>query len=216
MGKKQPKKHAIFRLTHVDNLAGMLQRNKICAPNFTPDDGISYRVIHHQNIQEKRSNRPIPCGPRGVMHDYVPFYFGPLSPMLLLLKSGRVEGYDEGQEPLVYLVTFAEDIANANCGFAFSDGHGIMELTEYYEELSDLSKVDWSMVGERYWRKTLTDPDRMRRKQAEFLVHKYCPWPLIRRIGVISQSIKTQVEDIYEKSVNSHQPLVRVKPGWYY
>ena len=30
------------------------------------------------------------------MHDYVPFYFGVLSPMLLQLKTGRVTGYNEG------------------------------------------------------------------------------------------------------------------------
>ena len=216
MGKKQPKKHAIFRLTHVDNLAGILQRNKIHAPNFTLDDGMKYRPIHHQDIQEKRSIRPIPCGPRGVVHDYVPFYFGPLSPMLYVLKSGGVEGYNEGQEPLIYLVTFAEDIADSDCGFAFSDGHGIMNYTQYFDDLSDLSKVDWNMVDERYWRKTVTDPDRMRRKQAEFLVHKYCPWPLIRGIGVINQSIKTKVTIICESFPDSHQPLVQVKSDWYY
>lgn len=38
------------------------------------------------------------------MHDYVPFYFGPLSPMMLNLKTGRVAGYEEDQEPLIYLV----------------------------------------------------------------------------------------------------------------
>jgi hypothetical protein len=124
VGKKQTKKHAILRLIHVDNMAGILQRNRICAPNFTPDDGIKYRLIYYQNIQEKRSNRTVPCGPRVVMHDYVPFYFGPLSPMLLVLKSGRVEGYDEGQKPLIYLVTFAEDIADADCDFAFSTDMG--------------------------------------------------------------------------------------------
>ena len=32
-------------------------------------------------------------------------YFGYLAPMLLQLKTGRVAGYQEGQSPLLYLVS---------------------------------------------------------------------------------------------------------------
>ena len=44
-----------------------------------------------------RQAKPITCGPGGTCHDYVPFYFGPLSVMLLNLKTGRVQGYDDGR-----------------------------------------------------------------------------------------------------------------------
>jgi O-acetyl-ADP-ribose deacetylase (regulator of RNase III) len=96
----------IFRLMHIDNLTGILQRGGMYAPNHIPHDGIGYRAIHHQHIQERRTARSVPCGPGGVIHDYVPFYFGSLPPMLLALRDGYVFGYNEGQEPLIYLINF--------------------------------------------------------------------------------------------------------------
>jgi len=45
--------------------------------------------------------------------------------MLLNLKSGRVAGYNEGQEPLVYLKTTVQAVASAGCRFVFTDGHGL-------------------------------------------------------------------------------------------
>jgi len=115
----------ILRLIHVDNLRILLQRGGIHAANFTPNDSLAYRVIHRQDMQDARHVRHVPCGPGGTVHDYVPFYFGYLSPMLLQLKTGRVHGYAEGQEPLVYLVSDAQAVQASGAGFVFTDGHGI-------------------------------------------------------------------------------------------
>ena len=80
----------IYRFLHVDNLAVVLQRGALHAPNHCPKDGLAYKTIHNLDIQNQRRVTKIPCGPRGVIHDYVAFYFGPLSPMLLQLHTGRV------------------------------------------------------------------------------------------------------------------------------
>jgi hypothetical protein len=48
--------------------------------------------IINQDIQQERRVRPLPAGPRGVIHDYLPFYFGYLSPMLLQLQTGVSRG----------------------------------------------------------------------------------------------------------------------------
>ncbi|GAF98949.1 unnamed protein product, partial [marine sediment metagenome] len=125
----------------------------------------------------------IPCGPGGFIHDYIPFYFGYLSPMLLQLHTGRVAGYAEGQTPIIYLKTTAQTIAQSGAGFVFSDGHGIAHYTEWFDTLDDLDKVDWEMVYQRYWSDNVDDMDRQRRKQAEFLVHRFCNWSLIRGIA---------------------------------
>ncbi len=104
--------------------------------------------------------------------------------MMLNLKTGRVPGYDEGQEPLIYLVAHAQDITLGGVRFVFSDGHGVAAFTEWYDDLADLDKVDWSMVGERYWTDNINDMDRMRRKQAEFLIKQlcFCKSPLMGRV----------------------------------
>ena len=89
--------------------------------------------------------------------------------MLLQLHTGRVENYDEGQEPLIYAVSTVETIAQAGLDFVFSDGHGIAAFTQWFDDLNDLDKVDWDMAYADYWADTVDDMDRQRRKQAEFL-----------------------------------------------
>ena len=206
----------ILRFVHIENLATLIQRGGLHAPNTTPDDGLAYRNTHSAVVQHARSDVRIPCGRRGTIHDYVPFYFGPLSPMLLNLKTGRVEDYTEGQAPLIYLVSTAQAISGAGLPFAFSDGHGLATFSGWYDNLSRLEEVDWDVVYERYWADTNEDPDRKRKKQAEFLVHDFCPWQLIQEIVVINNSVKQRVEQEMQRFPKSMRPPVRVDSSWYY
>lgn len=211
-----PEPTPIFRFIHVDNLEICLRRGELHAPNYTPQDGLVYRTIHNVDIQNQRRVTPIPCGPGGTVHDYVSFYFGYLSPMLFQLHTGRVEGYDEGQEPLIYLSSTAQAVRDSGTGFVFSDGHGIAAYTQWYDDLADLDRVDWDMVYQRYWADNVDDMDRQRRKQAEFLVHRFCGWPLIREIAVINQRMKERVEAILADFPADLSRPVQVRPAWYY
>ncbi len=207
----------IYRLLHVDNLHTCLQRRALHAPNHTPNDGLPYKTIHNVDIQQQRKVIRIPCGPQGVIHDYVAFYFGYLSPMLLQLKTGQVLGYDERQEPLVYLVSSVQAIAQRQTGFAFSDGHGIAFDTHWYDDIKDLDKVDWNMVYQRYWAADYEkDMDRQRRKQAEFLVYQRCDWSLIHEIGVLNDGMKMKVEQILAGFVPTLNRPVILRTQWYY
>ena len=209
-----PNPTPIFRIVHVDCLLTLVQRGGLHPANHTPSDGLPYRTIHNVEIQGQRHLRNIPCGPRGTLHDYVPFYFGYLSPMLLQLKTGRVAGYNDGQEPLIYLKTTVQAVTEAGLRFVFSDGHGIAAFTQWFDTLERLDQVDWNMVYQRYWRDEVNDMDRQRRKQAEFLIYQSCPWALIQEIGVVNTTMKTHVEKTLEEFNGS--PLVNVRPAWYY
>lgn len=211
-----PNPTPILRFLHIDNLAVVLQRGGLHAPNQTPKDGLVYKTIHNAEIQQERASRKVAVGPGGVIHDYVPFYFGPLSPMLLQLKTGRVVGYTEGQEPLIYLVTTVQAVSQSGAGFVFTDGHGIAAFTSWYSDLADLDKVDWNMVCQQYWSDNINDMDRQRRKQAEFLVHQFCDWSLIQQICVLNTNIKTRVGHILSGfDAGVHRSVV-VRPQWYY
>lgn len=211
-----PNPTQIVRFIHVDNLDVCLRRGGLHAPNHTPNDGLTYRTIHNVSIQAQRRVQRVPCGPDGTIHDYVSFYFGYLSPMMLQLKTGQVPGYSEGQEPLIYLVTTAQAVQAAGIGYAFSDGHGIAAFTNWFDDLADLDKVDWGMVNQRYWSDNVNDMDRQRRKQAEFLIHRACSWDLIREIVVIDAPMKARVEAVLNGLAPSNTPLVVVRRGWYY
>ena len=211
-----PNTTPIYRFIHVDNLHVCLQRGGLHAPNHTPDDGLIYKTIHNLDIQNVRRIRRIPCGPDGIIHDYVSFYFGYLSPMMLQLKTGQVEGYDEGQEPLIYLVSTAQTVERSGTSFVFSNGHGIAAYTDWYDDLAELDQVDWDMVYQRYWADNVDDMDRQRRKQAEFLVHEFCDWSLIESIAVVNTRMKTKVENIVNRFSADKRRDVHIKPEWYY
>jgi hypothetical protein len=214
---KPPTPTPILRFIHVDNLAVLLQRGGLPAPGYVPSDGLPHKVAHNVELQAARSRTVIPCGPRGTVHDYVPFYFGALSPMLLKLKTGQVEGYNEGQAPLIYLVSTAQAVEESGAGFVFSDGHGYVAYTEWFDDLNMLSKVDWKAVAAQYWG-TQNDPtgELKRRKQAEFLVHRFCDWSLIQEIAVINEDMKARVEAILKAFPKDSWRVVRVKREWYY
>ena len=206
----------IYRLVHVDNLTTLLERGRLHSPTYTPDDGLPYKTIHKKDVQASRRAKPIPCGPGGSAHDYVPFYFGSLSVMLLNLKTGRVDGYDEGQEPLLYLVSSAQTIAEEGRGFVFTDGHGLAKFTDWYDDLKHLKAIDWEMVGQRYWADTPDDNDRQRRKQAEFLAWRSVRWSMISEIGVFNQDVATVVDRTLDRYPRLHRPGVNVRRDWYY
>jgi len=206
----------ILRFIHVDNLHILLQRGGLHAPNCEPDNGLIYKTIHNIDIQSERRTRPINCGPRGVIHDYASFYFGPRSPMLYQLHTHWKVEYDEGQEPIIYLVSTAQAVQKSGMDFVFSDGHGIARYTSWFDDLKDIDEVDWDVVYEKIWRDTDDNPDRQRRKQAEFLVYRFCDWSLIHEIAVINISMKRRVEEILSGfPANMNRP-VNIQPDWYY
>ena len=211
-----PRPTPIYRLVHVDNLPVLLRRGGLHAPNHTPNDGQSYRTIHNVDIQNQRQVRTMRCGPGGTIHDYVAFYFGPRSPMLFQLHTGWVEGYREGEEPLIYLVSTVELVVQAGRRFVFSDGHGIAVFTQWFDDLRHLDKVDWGAAYATYWYDTVDDMDRQRRKQSEFLVYRRCGWGLIHEIGVVSETMKCGVERILAESPSTDSPPVKVRREWYY
>jgi len=215
-GNAPPASAKIYRIVHKGCLRTLLTRGVLFAPNFTPNDGLPYRTIHNEGVQANRRLANVTCGPCGTIHDYVPFYFGPLSVMLLNLKTGRVPGYEEGQEPIVYLTTTVERVVEAGLQFVFSDGHGLAGITEWFDNVDDLANVDWSIVGARYWADTPADNDRQRRKQAEFLVHSGLPWDLVTEIGVFSQAVENQINRLLEEFPARVHPIVRIKKDWYY
>ena len=48
--------------------------------------------------------------------------------------------------------------------------------TDFFDRLDDLDKVDWKIMKSKYWNDTDEDPDRKRRRRAEYLVHQLFPW----------------------------------------
>jgi len=136
--------------------------------------------------------------------------------MLLNLKTGRVDGYNEGQAPLIYLTTTVQRVLDAGCRFVFSDGHGLARFTSWYDDLAQLDQVDWDLVAARYWADKPDDNDRQRRKQAEILVWGALDWSLIDGIGVFNEQVKAEVEAMLAQHPARPHPSVEIRSQWYY
>jgi hypothetical protein len=136
--------------------------------------------------------------------------------MLLQLGTGRVAGYTEGQEPLIYLKSSVQAVVATGRRFVFSDGHGIAAYTTWFDDLARLDQVDWDIVYLRYWKDDVDHMDCQRRKQAEFLIHEFCPWALVDEIAVLNPIARTRVETIMNEFDTDHRKLVNVRAGWYY
>lgn len=136
--------------------------------------------------------------------------------MLFQLKTGWVEGYNQGQQPIIYLRMSAQQLLQWNLDFVFTDGHGLAAFTSWFDDLNELSQVDWAIVNQTYWNDIPTDNDRKRRKQAEFLIKHSVPWRLVEEIVVINQAAKDMVDQTLANFPQRHHPPVTIKPDWYY
>jgi hypothetical protein len=87
--------------------------------------------------------------------------------MLYAIHRGNVEDCTAGQADIVYLVSSAETVAASELEFVFTDGHGTMALSDFYDDLEDFDEIDWSVMKVKYWRDTDDDPDRKRGRQAD-------------------------------------------------
>jgi hypothetical protein len=205
----------IYHITHIDNLSSIINSGGLIACSSLRQQQANYTNIAYEQIQDRRARKQVPCGAGGVLHDYVPFYFAPRSPMLYTIHRGNVQKYQGGQTPIIHLVTAIEDIANSNLAFVYTDGHAIMDYSDFYDDLYSLVHViDWKLMKSNYWSDTRDDPNRKCRRQAEFLVHQFFPWTLIKEIGVINSNIQTKVEKILQNQ--KHQPSVKIYSQWYY
>ena len=201
-------------MTQAANLQSIIAMGGLLSVNELHRLGIRYRDSSYQDVQDRRATTVVPCGVGGVLHDYVPFYFNPRSPMLGAIHVGRVPSCPEGQRTMIHLMTSAQKVKGAGCSVCFTNAHAITRLANYFIDFEYLEHIDWPLMRATYWNDIPSDPDRSRRRQAEFLVHRFVPFEMIIGIGVISDAVREQVEADLEGA--TYRPSVKVKRGWYY
>ncbi|BDG20637.1 type II toxin-antitoxin system toxin DNA ADP-ribosyl transferase DarT [Thermus thermophilus] len=196
----------IYHITHLENLEGILQKGGLLPQSQRPP---TRQNVAYGHIQARRAEVVVPVGPRGKLHDYVPFYFCPRSPMLYAIHTGWTE-YQGGQRPILHLVSTAQRVAEERLPFVFTDRHAAVRYVRFFHKLEHLKALDWEAIHSFDWRNT------RERKQAEFLVKGLFPWRLIEEIGVIDEGIKAKVESVLARFPGLPHPPVQVRRSWYY
>ena len=204
----------IYHITHVQNLPEILKTGGLLCDKAVSQRSLMRQGIAHNNIKERRARTRVHVASGGTLADYVPFYFTYRSPMLYTINKGNVASFQNGQSEIIYLVSDLEIVASSTLVWCFTDGHAAEHLTFFFENPTDLAKIDWGVIGSTSWGNTLADPDRKRKKQAEVLVHQQFPWSSISSIGVFDAAMQSTVQGYLASA--THKPVVSVQKSWYY
>ncbi|MDU0294705.1 DUF4433 domain-containing protein [Saccharothrix longispora] len=203
---------AIMHFTHIENLPGIFRCGGLLADSRMRELGGPVKDCADAEIKSRRQGVVITVPPHGCVADYVPFYYAPRSPMLYRIHRGGVSTYPHGQEPLIYLVSSAEKALQGGIPWVGSDGNCAASMTRHFADWQDLQEsIDWPLMSERMWNNTAEDGDRMRRRQAEFLVHEFFPLSCVTAIIAMSRDAATKVIGIVGSDLE-----VRVDRNWYY
>jgi ssDNA thymidine ADP-ribosyltransferase, DarT len=208
-------------MTHVDNIPHILQhgithRN---SQNANPN----YVSIGDSNLIGNRNTKQVKVtnGLDGqttletiTIGDFIPFYFGFRTPMLLVIqKGGNFVPKVTLPEDIIYCVSSVQKIIDDGMLFFFTDGHAINKLTTFFnkEKVYDLNKlVDLKAANSKYWKDDL-DLDLKRRKESEFLVKNDVPNTSLSGYICYNEKAKSKL-----LNMGLQEKQVVIRPNYYF
>jgi ssDNA thymidine ADP-ribosyltransferase, DarT len=204
---------AVYHITHVDNLASIMESGGLDCDNGCAQAGRVPVSIAYSSLKEQRARTAVGVAAGGTLADYVPFYYAPRSPMLHTIWRGNVTEYDGPQDEIMHLVCDVESLAMPG-RFVIINRHPITALAEQFDDLSALDDLDWPLMKAIMWRDTDADGDRKFRRQAEFLVHQHVSIEAIRTVGAMTDTIAARAATVLAALPNP--PPVFRRRDWYY
>lgn len=202
----------IWRIIHKDNLPWILANGLHCGNSTTRSP--SWVNIGNTELIQRRNTRFVPLPPHGTLNDYVPFYFTPFSPMMYNIYSGRGGVVQRRNEEIVILVSTLKHIHALEHPFVFTDGHAYTQFTNFYDDLSDLTNIDWSLLQSRNFQRDPNDLSKMDRYQAEALIYNYLPANALMHVICYTETVKSQIVQLVQAS--GLQIGVHAMKEWYF
>lgn len=207
-----PEKALIWRITHRQNIPWILA-NGLHAGNGAVRSQ-NWMTIGNEDLINRRGHRTVPLPPEGVLNDYVPFYFTPFSPMMYNIYTGRGGVKKVSNTDIVILVSSMYRVAEIGLPFVFTDRHAYPVTTNYYNNLADLTAIDWALLQQRNFQRDPDDPEKVERYQAEALIHRHMPINAL--LGAVCYTHQVQ-QELQEQADELEVKLdVRCIPSWYF
>lgn len=198
----------VFRITHIDNIPHIAQYGIV--KNDSPHRDNHYVCIGDRQIIRLRGEMPV----KGyLISDYIPFYFGPRSPMLYVIQHGYNGVQRIEPEKIVYCVVKIDELVKNDIDCIFTDGHALSMLTSFYKKdrLSKISQIiDYDDVYSTQWNSEI-DIDLKRRKEAELLVKNDLPVHLICGYVVYNDKAK---QTLIQMGIEENR--IVVSSGYYF
>jgi len=216
----------LFHITAIENLKAICKAGKLICKNEGATQGSHYQNIAHSGAQGARSIKSVPNPPGGNIHDFVPFYFAPRSPMLSAIHNGRVEGCVLKQSDIIHFETTVPRVLAHETNIVFYDRNATLRFSVAHTDTNLLAtEIAWDLLTEspeldgfcKYFQNRPSVDgyvDRMERRLAEFLVKTSIPIECITRIGVTDEAVAEKVRAILTET--SVKLEVEVMRDWYF
>ena len=220
-----PQPVRLFHITAIGNLQAICQAGALQAKSAVAAAGVNYQNIAHSAAQGVRAAKAVPVPPGGTVHDFVPFYFAPRSPMLSAIHNGKVVGCEVPQQDIVHFETTVNRVTAAGESFVFFERNATLAYSKAFTDLARLDAVGWDLLTEApqldgfckfFHNRHQVERyvDRMERRMAEFLVRDRVPLAHFTRVGVCNAERARAVSAIFQAE---GVPLpVAVMPDWYF
>lgn len=196
-----------YRMTHIDNIENILNVGLVLPTSEKANP--QYVPIGDVTAIDTRRHSILPNG-RSI-GDYIPFYFGPRTPMLYVIQHGYNNVTQRKAEEIVYCVISIDDIVRNNVPCIFTDGHALTKITTIYPGhlLKDVNKyVKYCDVYAKQW---IDEPDAKRLKEAELLIESDMSPTYIRYFLVYNESARQKL-----LSLNIDEMKIRIAPHFYF
>lgn len=207
-----PRRALIFRITHRDNVPWVLENGLHCRNSNHLDP--NFINIGNPSLIDDRHHIEVPIPPRGTLSDYIPFYFTPLSVMLLNIKTGYRGIRQRHNEEIVVLVCSLPKLDQDGITFVFTDRHARLATAEFFGDATNLHQVDWKILQYRDFSRDNNDLGKMERYQAETLVHRHLPIDTLLGIACYSDRERDRVDTLVKGAGLGLDVISR--PGWYF
>jgi hypothetical protein len=208
MNQDQTIKYA-FRLVHISNIPHILEHGFVHPDS--PQADPQYVRIGDKDVISVRTQKTI-CN--GISLDsYIPFYFGPRSPMLYVIQHGYNNVKQYHAEELVYCVGKIEELIQGGIQCVFTDGHALSAISTLYSQ-NELRRIDEIIAYKDVYAGNWVceeDRDLKRRKEAELLSQDELPPRFICGFVVYNQKAKDLLGSY---GVLAQQ--IAVRPGYYF
>lgn len=203
----------VFRIVHIDNVPWILdhglhcRNSKVVDPNFVQ--------IGNADLINGRHRRTMQGSYGGTLSDYIPFYFTPLSPMFLNIKTGYRGIQQRRNQEIAILFASLHNIKKLDIPFVFTDRHAYLEAAQPpFDDLAHLNKIDWAILQRRDFKRDPENPQKVERYEAEALMHKHLPIDALDGIACCDAATAFGIQ----QHVNRRGQAVKVvvKPNWYF
>jgi hypothetical protein len=202
----------IFRITHISNVPWILRHGLHCRSSGVVDP--DFTRIGNASLIDKRQHFPVPIAPRGVLSDYVPFYFTPRSIMLFNIVTGHKDTPIVPRSEIVTIVARFRNIRESGISAIFTDQHAVSRTAQYFHALEHLNNIDWAILRNSDFKLDPDDPGKTLRYHAEALVHGFLPCEQIAGIGCRSENEKRTLEG-FGRAAGMELNIV-VRPDWFF